>query len=101
LQRDICAVLDRVAEIAERPVPFPGRPRALQMEPVKSLTIRQKEILHWVAMGKSNTAIACILGISAHTVDTHLRRIFLRLGTTDRTVTAIKAVQEGLIPAAA
>jgi DNA-binding CsgD family transcriptional regulator len=61
------------------------------------LSDRQKEILTWVALGKSNSVIASILGISPHTVDTHLRRTFERLGTTDRTVAAIKGIEAGLI----
>lgn len=65
------------------------------------LSHRQLEILSWVAQGKSNNVIATILGISAHTVDTHLRRAFERLETSDRTVAAIRAVQNGWIPAAA
>lgn len=65
------------------------------------LSERQQEIMLWVAKGKSNSVIASILGISQHTVDTHLRRVYERLGASDRTVAAIKAVQRGLIPYAA
>ncbi len=61
------------------------------------LSARQKEILSWVALGKSNSVIASILEISPHTVDTHLRRAFERLGTTDRTVAAIRGIEAGLI----
>lgn len=63
----------------------------------EDLSQRQKEILTWVALGKSNSVIASILGISRNTVDTHLRRVFERLDTTDRTVAAIRGIEAGLI----
>lgn len=62
-----------------------------------SLSVREAEVLRWVARGKSNTAIAEILGISAHTVDAHLRRIYLKLGVFDRISAALRALGFGLI----
>ena len=38
-----------------------------------------------------------IMGVSAHTVDAYLRRIFLKLGTTDRVTAAIRGVGSGII----
>ncbi len=75
----------------------PPEQPANQASVTEDLSARQREILSWVALGKSNSIIASILGISPHTVDTHMRRIFERLGTTDRTVAAIRAVQSGMI----
>lgn len=62
-----------------------------------SLSAREAEVLRWVARGKSNAAIAEILGISAHTVDAHLRRIYLKLGVVDRISAALRALGFGLI----
>ena len=62
-----------------------------------SLSAREAEVLCWVARGKSNGAIAEILGISAHTVDAHLRRIYLKLGVVDRLSAALRALGFGLI----
>ena len=56
-------------------------------------------MLGWVAGGKSNTVIADILGISAHTVDAHLRRICLKLGVSDRISAAVRGIGIGLIHA--
>jgi len=64
-----------------------------------SLSSREAEILAWVARGKSNVAIAEILGISAHTVDAHLRRIYLKLGVYDRMSAALRGLGFGLIAA--
>lgn len=64
---------------------------------VVNLTDREKEILQWVARGKSNSVIAQILGISMHTVSGYLRNIYLKTETNDRTSAAIFAMQEGLL----
>lgn len=63
------------------------------------LSPREREVLCWVSRGKSNSVIADILGISQHTVDTHIRRIFRKLGTTDRTTASIRAMETGQLPA--
>jgi DNA-binding CsgD family transcriptional regulator len=61
------------------------------------LSRREREVLEWVARGKSNADIATIMGVSSHTVDAYLRRIFLKLGTTDRVTAAIRAVGSGML----
>ncbi len=61
------------------------------------LTIREKEILTWVAHGKSNSVIGEIIGISPHTVNGHLRRIYLKTGTSDRTTASLRGIGECLI----
>jgi LuxR family transcriptional regulator/LuxR family quorum-sensing system transcriptional regulator CciR len=66
--------------------------------PTPSLSEREAEVLSWVARGKSNTSIAEILGISVHTVDAHLRRIYLKLGVYDRISAAVRGIGTGLIP---
>ncbi|RKQ71149.1 LuxR family transcriptional regulator [Litorimonas taeanensis] len=61
------------------------------------LTDREVEILTWVARGKSNGVIAQILEISPHTVNTYMRRIFLKMGISDRTTVALAGLNNGLI----
>lgn len=61
------------------------------------LSAREVEILEWVARGKSNSVIAQIMGLSAHTVDAYLRRIFLKLGATDRITATVKGIGRGVI----
>ncbi|MBO9580730.1 MAG: LuxR family transcriptional regulator [Sphingobium sp.] len=65
----------------------------------RQLSSREKEILDWVARGKSNTVIAEILEISPGTVDTYMRRIYEKLEVSDRTSAAVKGVGLGLIAA--
>lgn len=64
-----------------------------------TLSSREAEILGWVARGKSNVSIAEILGISTHTVDAHLRRVYLKLGVYDRMSAALRGLGFGLIAA--
>ena len=65
----------------------------------RQLSTREKEILDWVARGKSNSVIAEILAISPGTVDTYMRRIYEKLEVSDRTSAAVKGVGMGLIAA--
>ena len=61
------------------------------------LSPREREVLEWIAKGKSNSVIADILGLSYHTIDTMVRRIFQKLGVNDRVTAAIKGVGAGLV----
>lgn len=62
-----------------------------------TLSPREREVLEWIAKGKSNSVIADILGLSYHTIDTMVRRIFHKLGVNDRVTAAIKGVGAGLV----
>lgn len=64
-----------------------------------TLTGREKEVLRWLVMGKSNGDIAEILGVSSHTVDTLVRRLFVKLGVSNRISAALRAVGSGIIAA--
>jgi DNA-binding CsgD family transcriptional regulator len=61
--------------------------RLVPIEPVvptQPLTQREHEIVAQVRLGRVNKQIAAELGISEHTVSTHLRRIFRKLGVDTR-----------------
>lgn len=51
---------------------------------VPILTQRQREIMDWIAEGKTSAEAAIILGISPRTVEKHLEAIFQRLGVENR-----------------
>ena len=57
-----------------------------------TLSPREIEIMHWVAMGKTNYEIGSILSISSFTVKNHMQRIFKKLDVSNRmqAVTAFK-----------
>jgi DNA-binding CsgD family transcriptional regulator len=57
------------------------------------LSLRESEVLTWVASGKTNPAIADLLGISSRTVQTHLERIYRKLGVETRTAAAARALE--------
>lgn len=63
----------------------------------RRLSPRELELLRWIARGKSNTSIAQIMGVSRHTVDTIMRRLFGKLDVTDRTRAAVRGLAFGLI----
>jgi DNA-binding NarL/FixJ family response regulator len=55
--------------------------------PLDRLTAREREILHEVATGKSNTAVAAALYVSQHAVEKHINSIFSKLGLENGTET--------------
>lgn len=58
-------------------------PRA-PVETARPLSAREIDVLHWLAEGKTNEEVGCILGISAATVKNHLQRIYRTLGVCNR-----------------
>ena len=49
-----------------------------------NLTAREHEILICVSRGKTNSEVAAILWISAHTVRKHLENVYEKLGVSNR-----------------
>jgi len=64
---------------------------------VPALSAREKEILQKVAFGATTKEVAHDLGISPHTVKTHLERIFEKLGANDRAQAVAIAIRSGLV----
>lgn len=56
------------------------------------LSPREREVLRWIAKGKSTDEIAIILGSKATTVSTHVKRVFHKLKTHDRVTCVTKAM---------
>jgi len=61
------------------------------------LTVRDIQVLELLADGKSNKEVAQALGISDETVKSHLKRLFEKLGVTDRTEAVALALRQHLI----
>jgi DNA-binding NarL/FixJ family response regulator len=59
--------------------------------PVPRLTPRQKDLLHLLAAGHTNTQIARRLGISEGTVRTHLENIYEKLHVSSQTAAITRA----------
>jgi len=62
------------------------------------LTEREREIVAWVASGRSNQEIAEALVVSPDTVRTHVSRAMVKLGARDRAQLVVFALQSGLEP---
>jgi len=55
------------------------------------LTAREREVLEWVAAGKTNRDVAAIVGAKQRTIEKHLERIYEKLGVETRTAAAARA----------
>jgi len=67
------------------------------LEEIKELTKREKEILICISKGKSNNEIAKELCITEHTVKKHTSNIFEKLNLRDRTHAALYVHERGII----
>jgi DNA-binding NarL/FixJ family response regulator len=63
------------------------------------LTPREVVVLQLLAQGQTNREIAHILGVSVGTVKVHVQHIIAKLGVSDRTQAAVRAVELGLLTA--
>ena len=61
------------------------------------LSDRELEVLNLIAEGQSNKLIAHSLGISEHTVKTHVASILAKLGAGSRTEAVSQAIRRGLV----
>jgi DNA-binding NarL/FixJ family response regulator len=71
--------------------------RLVDRKPEAPLSPREIEILQQVAYGATTKEAADELGISFHTVKTHLERIFEKLGANDRAQAVAIAIRQGLV----
>lgn len=76
-------------------VPGPTTPTAIAADPAArepaGLTEREAQILQLVALGRTNIAVARILGVSPRTVAKHLEHIYRKLGVTSRASAVFQA----------
>jgi len=71
--------------------------RFLPKDGSSPLSPREVQILQHIASGSSTKQVARDLGISAHTVKTHLERIFDKLGANDRAQAVAIALRMGVV----
>lgn len=69
------------------------------LPPAQTLTPREREVLHLLADGLTNPEIARELTVSVSTVKAHVEHIIAKLGVSDRTQAAVRAVQLKLVGA--
>ncbi|KAE8765055.1 response regulator transcription factor [Georgenia thermotolerans] len=80
-----------ISEFARR-----ARPAQAPRPGLERLTEREREMVAWVATGRSNDEIAAALTVSPATVRTHVGRAMLKLGARDRAQLVVFAYESGL-----
>ena len=87
--------MKKIVIIAGEPEKQTFQPNFSSPEPLVKLglTRRAAETLLWVAQGKTNAAIATILGITESTVKKHVQEIFKKLGVETRSAAAVRALE--------
>lgn len=66
--------------------------RAAEEEDAAQLTAREREVLSWVAQGKTNPQIAEVLWVSPATVRKHLENVYDKLGVNTRTAAVARFI---------
>jgi LuxR family maltose regulon positive regulatory protein len=77
----------------------PSRSAAAAIGLAESLSSRELEVLDLIAAGLTNQQIAARLYVSLHTVKSHARNIYAKLGVSSRTQAIAKGRALGLLPA--
>ena len=67
------------------------------MEPL-ALTARERDVLGLMAQGYSYAGVGERLGISAHTVASHVKKIYRKLGVHSAAAAVRRAHELGLFP---
>lgn len=73
--------------------------RSPRSEQTNELSNREREVLALLALGSTNRQIANELYLSVDTVKSHMRRLYSKLGVSNRTQAALRADQFQLRPA--
>ena len=95
LLRPHLAFLYRVACRAAAPAGLPEVRLLLPQAPDAcpgSLTPREREVVRWLAHGKTDADIAAQLGTSTRTVHKHLEHVYVKLGVETRTAAVMRAL---------
>ena len=69
-------------------------PHSATRSPTARLTRAEREVSVLVAEGATNPEIARALGLSRHTVESHLRHIYVKFGFTSRVQLAVLITRE-------
>ena len=89
LEEDLAPVLEHLEN---------ARPRSLGERALGSLTRRETEILRALAEGQTTSQVAGSLGISALTVQSHVKSILAKLGVHSKIEAVTLAWRHGLAP---
>jgi DNA-binding NarL/FixJ family response regulator len=91
----LLAAVDRAA--GGRSAPLPAAAPTADQDPLASLTAREQDILALASLGCRNRDIATALGISTHTVRTHMQNLMGKLGVAHRHAAGAQALRSPLL----
>jgi DNA-binding NarL/FixJ family response regulator len=74
-----------------------GSGQSRRTEQMESLTPREVEVLKLLSQGQTNPQIAQNLLVSRGTVKIHVQHIISKLGVSDRTQAAVRAIEAGIL----
>ena len=74
-----------------------GSGQSRRTEQMESLTPREVEVLRLLSQGQTNPQIAQNLLVSRGTVKIHVQHIISKLGVSDRTQAAVRAIESGIL----
>jgi len=95
--------LKRTVDLTDAQVLMPRQsshyepPRPPQESARLDVTERERQVLRWIAAGKSNWEIGRILRISEFTVKNHVQSLLKKLSVKSRTQAVTKAISSGLL----
>ncbi|MBI4491542.1 MAG: response regulator transcription factor [Chloroflexi bacterium] len=105
-RREILAAVRQVLQ-GESPLPpalasqllrrLASQPQGEPRPSIAGLTPREREVLRLLAQGQTNSEIARALSVSPSTVKSHVEHLLAKLGVSDRTQAAVRAVELGLL----
>jgi len=87
----------RAVHAGKSRIPAPVAERLAERFSGSALTERETDVLKEIVRGNSNKEIGTVLHISEATVKTHINSLLSKLGVTDRTQAATKAIQRGIV----
>lgn len=87
----------RAVSRGQRFIPAEVGSRIAENLPRPGLTMREIEVLQFIAAGRRNKEIAYQIGVSEATVNAHVKHILEKLNASDRTHAVTKALRRGII----
>jgi two-component system, NarL family, response regulator len=93
LSNDLISIVRQVYA-GDRPIPSVIAERLASRI---GLSPREVDVLELIAEGQRNKEIAHTLGITQETVQTHIKRLFVKLNVSDRTAAVTVALSRGIV----
>lgn len=90
-------ILDRFSALAGAGGGHPAERTATAPKPATSISDREREVLRLLADGRTKKEIAADLGLSLHTVDNYVRRIYGKLHVNNLGGAVARAIRDGIM----